>query len=103
QVTETVVPTNDLIFVVTGNNLRYVGDTARRVLRVQLKTDSPNPSERTGFTYPKLLEHAEKERCKLYEAALTILQAWFLAGKPRYELVSLGSFEGWSDIIREAI
>src|SRR5262249_10257827 len=43
------------------------------------------------------------ERPRLTIAALTILKAYFEAGCPAQGLTPFGSFEAWSDLIRQAL
>jgi hypothetical protein len=64
---------------------------------------------RSDVKYPDLRRHVREQRGVLLSAALTILRAWVVAGKPRYKdaggkgLTPWGSFEGWSSVVREAV
>jgi hypothetical protein len=87
----------------TGNNLTIVGDTARRVCYVRLRSEEERPEERDGFTHPDLLAYVMAERPRLLRAALTILRAFHLAGRPDGGLKPWGSFEGWSALVRAAV
>lgn len=91
------------MFVATGNNLTFSGDTARRVLPIRLETLVDRPEERSGFTHPDLLGHVRQNRPALVVAALTILRAYIHAGSPIASLAPWGSFEGWSQLVRGAI
>ena len=42
-------------------------------------------------------------RPRLYAAALTILRAYMLAGRPAHGKPRLGSFEAWDDLVRGAV
>jgi hypothetical protein len=88
---------------VTGNNLQLLGDMARRTLSSRLESPEEKPEERTGFKYPALLEHAARERPRYLGAALTILRAFCEAGRPSQKLKPWGSFESWSELVRDAV
>ncbi len=87
----------------TGNNVELVGDTARRVLEIKLETPLENPEERKGFTYPDLKRHIRENRVQFVQAAVTILRSYVVAGRPQVLLTPWGSFESWSNLVRQAI
>lgn len=87
----------------SGNNITFNGDIARRVLHVRLNSPEENPEERQSFRHPDIQRWVVSERCRLIPAALTILRAFILAGRPSQSLKPWGSFDGWSDLIRNAI
>lgn len=91
------------VLLVTGNNLTYGGDTARRTVPIDLNPRTENPEERQGFAHDPLLAWVGEERKKLVVAALTILRAYHVAGRPRQAISRMGSFEAWSDLVRSAI
>jgi hypothetical protein len=87
----------------TGNNVILLADTTRRVAHIRLESAEENPEERTGFKRPDLRAWARQERGKLLTAALSILSGYIQAGRPRHNLKPWGSYEGWSDLVREAV
>lgn len=87
----------------TGNNVELRADTARRCSHCRLETPDEHPEFKAGFKYEDLRRHVREMRGELLSAAITILKAWFVAGKPRHGLNPWGSFEGWSAIVREAV
>lgn len=91
------------VFLCTGNNVQYVGDVARRVVPIGLDPKCERPEERTGFVHPDLIAWVQRERPRLTMAALTIVKAYFEAGCPSQGLTPLGSFEAWSNLIRQAL
>ena len=91
------------VFLCTGNNVQYLGDVARRVVPIALDPKLERPEERTGFQHSPLLPWLQRERPRLTNAALTIVKAFFVAGCPTQGLTALGSFEAWSDLIRQAL
>jgi putative DNA primase/helicase len=91
-----------MIWFASGNNLQYRGDFPRRVLQCRLETSLENPEERTGFKYPDLIGHAIANRGKLVRAALIILRAHHVAGRPKFAS-PLGSFESWTRAVVDPV
>ncbi|HUT09845.1 MAG TPA: bifunctional DNA primase/polymerase [Thermoguttaceae bacterium] len=87
----------------TGNNCSLTGDMVGRTCHIRLKTDLEQPGLRTGFKYPKLLDHIEKNRPALVIAALSIPASYLAAGSPDQKLSAFGGFEGWSDLVRSSL
>lgn len=97
----------------TGNCLVTAGDTARRLLVARLESKLENPENRpeTEFKHADLLGWIRQERPRLVRAALTVLRAYVVAGRPRsfivdnkpYACKSWGSFESWAALIPTAI
>lgn len=95
-------PWTSTIFA-TGNNLSWSSDLARRVLPVHLDPRCEEPELRS-FERPALRVWVREHRSQLLSAALTILYAFCLAGRPRpHGLAPLGSYEGWDDLVRGAL
>ena len=92
------------IWYATGNNVEMKGDVIRRVVPCRLESPEERPEERTDFTIQgDLLRHVRAHRGRLVAAALTILRAHALAGRPTMGLKPMGSFESWSEVIRAAV
>lgn len=91
------------VVLASGNNLQPGGDTARRLLLARLEPDEERPEERTGFRHPNLLAWVKGQRRRLVPAALTILRAYIVAGRPAVELATWGSFEPWVALVAAAI
>ncbi len=87
----------------TGNNVQFRADTARRVCPIRLESPHERPELRDDLRYPNLRSHVLANRGRLLTAALTILRAYILAGRPKHGLEAWGSFEGWSETVREAV
>jgi len=92
-----------LTFYATTNNLQFAGDMSRRALVIRLECFEENPEERSDFTHPNLLQWVESQRGGLLSAALTILRAYCVAGRPDVGLQPWGSFDAWSELVRGAI
>ena len=87
----------------TGNNVVMAADTSRRAVHIRLESPEENPEEREGFHHPDLLRWVRQERPRLAVAAVTILSAYCAAGRPNMGVRPWGSFEAWSDLVRQAI
>ncbi|HUY32079.1 MAG TPA: hypothetical protein VMV69_04805 [Pirellulales bacterium] len=88
----------------TGNNVVLTGDgMARRVLHSRMDCRAENPEERTGFRHDDLRKYISANRTRLLGAALTILRGYCAAGRPDMKLKPWGSFEGWSNLVRQAV
>lgn len=91
-----------VVFFASGNNMTYMGDLARRVVPIDFDPQMERPEERK-FKRTPLLPWVLKERPRLVVAALTILKAYVEAGTPPQGTPPLGSFEAWSDLVRQAL
>lgn len=96
------VPMN-ICWWATGNNTDIVADSMRRVIVCRLDVLAERPEERDGFKHPNLIAYIRANRMQLLVAAMTILVAFFRAGRPSQGLKPLGSFEGWSNSVRSAL
>jgi len=91
------------VFTLTGNNIEFGGDTIRRALPIRLESTLESPQTRTGFRHADLCAWALAERPRLLAAALTILRAWVVSGRPHMGCLTWGSFEPWARMIPPAI
>lgn len=92
------MPTNALVMA-TGNNLEVVGDLGRRTLVCRIDTGTERPDQLVHGFSPT--EEALRDRPALVVAALTVLRAYVVAGRPS-PLPPIGSFEDWN-LVREAL
>ena len=93
-----------MVWFASGNNLQFKDkDTLRRCVVIDIDPLMEHPEERTDFAYPNLLEHVRQARPALVWAALTIVQAYCVAGRPQQPIAAYGSFEAWNDLIRAAV
>lgn len=93
----------EAVWIATGNNLAFQGDLGRRVVPIDLDPKVESPEERGGFEHPELLDWVRENRPRLVTAALTVLRAWVVAGRPQPALRRFGSFESWARTIRAAL
>jgi hypothetical protein len=91
------------VVVATANNIEISGDTCRRVLLTRVDPEMERPDEREGFAHPDLLAWCLAERPRLVVAALTLLRAFVVAGRPKQPIKPFGSFEAWAALVPSAI
>lgn len=93
------VPSTAAVFA-TGNNLTMVGDMTRRAIRCTLDAGVERPELREFDRDPVAMVAAT--RGDYVAAALTILRAFHLAGRPQ-QTTPLGSFTEWSRWVRDGL
>jgi hypothetical protein len=98
---ETIALPNRALFIATGNNLRLTGDTCRRVLLARLDAQMDRPYAREFDTDPAA--RCLADRMPLVVAALAIVRAYIVAGRPRCGSGRMASFEQWDDLVRQSI
>jgi putative DNA primase/helicase len=84
----------------TGNNISLKGDMVRRGLTCNLDTLSERPELRSFGRDP--LRQAMGDRESYVAAALTIIRAYLAAGSPAV-CGSIGSYSGWSAMVRSPL
>ncbi|MFN7400416.1 MAG: hypothetical protein ACK5SX_15465, partial [Sandaracinobacter sp.] len=87
------------LVIVNGNNVQASLELERRVLRVRLDPQVPNPDERK-HTFD-MLDEVRRNRPQLVRDILTIVQAYEQAGRPGLP-VPLGNFTEWN-VLRGAV
>ena len=90
-------------FLATGNNCDFSRDTPRRTIHVRLVSPLERPEQRVDFEHKYLLEWVGENRPRLAAAALTILRAYVVAGRPITTLKAMGGYTDWSRAVREAV
>lgn len=91
------------MWIGTGNNLVLGGDLARRTLHVRLESMLENPEDRDDLEHPQLLQWVRQERARLVVAALTMLRAFVVAGRPTAGVKPWGSFIDWSSLVGSCV
>lgn len=82
------------LWAATGNNVGMSRELVRRTIPATLLPESERPYE--GRTFKRELPGwAVENRPRLAAAALTLVRAWLVAGRPRGQR-SLGMFESWA-------
>ncbi len=91
------------MWMATGNGVSVRGDLARRVVPAVLDPGVEDPEHRDGFAHPNLRAYVEEHRGELLAAVLTCLRGFVVAKPAPITCSPLGSYEGWSDLIRQTI
>lgn len=84
----------------TGNGLSLYGDLNRRTVIINLDANCDKPDERAFDFDP--VELAKRDRAEFVAAALTIVRAYIVAGRPDTPS-PMGSFRVWSDLVRGSL
>jgi hypothetical protein len=90
------------LFLSSGNNVGPVQDMTRRCITIHLSPNCEVPAART-FERPELVREILRERGRYVAAALTIVQAWIVAGRQKTLCKSLAGFGDWSDLCRQPL
>ncbi|MCX6668825.1 MAG: hypothetical protein NTV25_03340 [Methanothrix sp.] len=92
---------NSACWYATGNNLEVAGDLGRRSYLIQMDAQNARPWERDAskFRHQDIRKWIENNRGSLVAAALTMIKAWIIAGKPKASAKPMGSFEEWAETI----
>jgi hypothetical protein len=88
-------------WMATGNNLKLSGDMPRRCYWIRLDAKIARPWERPArtFRHPDLLKWTRRYRGNLIAAVLTLVRAWFAAGRPKGAVPTMGGFEDWTRVV----
>lgn len=101
-VSKTATVSTRTLFLSSGNNVGPVQDMTRRCISIRLAPDCETPAARS-FTRPDLVREVLGERGRYVSAALTIVRAWIIAGKPKTTCKSLAGYGDWSDLCRQPL
>jgi hypothetical protein len=90
------------LWLANGNNLEFREDMSRRAILCTMDAGVERPAER-AFDVDLKLE-VPRRRHELVPAALTVLRAFVVAGRPGLDkLIPFGGFEDWSNLVRGAL
>lgn len=101
-VSKTATVSTRTLFLSSGNNVGPVNDMTRRCITINLDPKCEVPASRT-FKKPNLLSDLHNSRGLYVSAALTIIRAWIVAGRPKTECKSLSTYNIWSDLCRQPL
>ncbi len=100
-VSEMVALPNRALFLATGNNMRLLGDTCRRILIARMDPQMERPDGRVFDFCP--LQTVITNRPRLVTAGLALLRGYIAAGRPRHGQGRTASFEDWDDLVRQTV
>jgi hypothetical protein len=101
-VSKTATVSTRTLFLSSGNNVGPVQDMTRRCISIRLDPGCEIPAERS-FRRPDLVGEVLRERGRYVSAALTIVRAWIVAGRPKTACRSLAGYGDWSDLCRQPL
>lgn len=90
------------VVMISGNNIALTDDMIRRTLLSRLESPMEDPTQRTDFKRPELVEWVQSERPRLVTLALTVLRAYAVKGFPDTG-VRLASYNAWARIVAGSI
>jgi hypothetical protein len=86
------------IWLSTGNNPALSSEMTRRTIRIRLDARVDRPWLREGFRHRDIRVWVSANRSRLVWAALTLIRAWIVAGRPEGKR-TLGMFESWAKVM----
>lgn len=101
-VSKTVTVSTRTLVLGSGNNVEPLRDLRRRVISIRLspRTQSPSMLSYSG----KPAEEVKRHRARYVSDALTIIEAWRSAGRPKADVFDIASFNGpWADYCRQPL
>ena len=101
-VSKTATVNTRALFLSSGNNVGPVQDMTRRCITIHLSPECEVPAARS-FTRPDLVRDVLRDRGRYVSAALNIVRAWIVAGRPMAECKSLAGFSDWSALCRQPL
>ena len=95
---QTIQYPNRALWLASADNLYLSDEMVRRTAPIYLDVHLERPYERAPgtFLHPNLLRWAAQTRSILVWAAITLVQAWVVEGRPLGS-VTIGSFEAWAE------
>lgn len=87
------------IWAMSGNQLSFSNELARRGILIALKPNEARPEDRQNFKHKNYHKWAKDHRSELVWAVCTIIQNWVAKGMQDWSGKPLGSFETWSQIM----
>ena len=101
-VSKTATVSTRTLFLSSGNNVGPVQDMTRRCISIHLDPGCEIPAARC-FKRPDLISDVLRKRGRFVSAALTIIRAWIIAGRPKTDCKTLASYGEWSELCRQPL
>lgn len=101
-VSKTATVSTRALFLSSGNNVGPVQDMGRRCVTINLSPPFEIPAAR-AFQRPDLVRDVLRERGRYLSAALLIVRAWIVAGRPTTRCRPLAGYRDWSDLCRQSL
>jgi hypothetical protein len=101
-VSKTATVSTRTLLLSSGNNVGPVQDMVRRCITINLDPGCEVPATRS-FDRPELVMDVRRDRGRFVSAALTIIRAWVVSGRPRADCKPLAGYVAWSDLCRHSL
>jgi len=101
-VSKTASVSTRTLFLSSGNNVGPIQDMTRRCITINLSPQCEIPAARI-FSRPDLVSEVLRERGRYVSAALTLIRAWIVAGRPKASCRGLAGYGNWSDHCRQPL
>ena len=101
-VSKTTSVSTRCLFLSSGNNVSPIRDMSRRCITINLNPQVEIPASRT-FKRPELHRELAQQRPRYVSAALTIIHAYIIAGRPVTPSKAFAGFGDWSDMCRQPL
>jgi hypothetical protein len=88
------------LFLLTGNNLSFVGDMNRRVLRLRLRPQNDKLAKREFYFNP--VAKASAMRFEIISSVLSLINHWVYSGAPKASSKTT-SFDEWDTLVRQPL
>lgn len=95
-------PSTTVIYA-TGNNIQPLGDLVRRTVCIDLDPKMELPEFRNNFKHKDLRAYVRSVRKRLVPLILGVVKAYLDAGRPEQVCTSIGSYEQWSEVVRQPL
>jgi hypothetical protein len=102
-INKTVSVRVDGVWLMTANNASYAPDMPRRIIPCTLDAKVERPELRGAWKHDNIEQYVISNRGWLTVAALTVLRAFHIAGRPGHGQRKKGSYERWDDLVRAAL
>jgi hypothetical protein len=86
------------VWIATANNPSLSNEMTRRTIRIRMDAKQDRPWLRSGFRHADLRAWTLQHRAEIVAAALTVIRAWLVAGKPPGDK-TLGMFDDWAKVM----
>jgi len=90
------------IFCMTSNNALLEEDFVTRSLLCRLVPNTEHPETRSNFRYPHIEAHTAQHRSEYLSAALTMLRAYVVAGRPAVTR-GMNRYPDWSELVQSTL
>jgi hypothetical protein len=89
---------NTLVLMGSGNNVRFTGEMAKRIVPINLTPTTDAPELRTDFTHPDFALFATENRRLVLSCLAGMVETWKANGRPKGRR-AMGGFDQWASTV----